>query len=63
MKISQEIAMKSHDLFAGRSVNRIGEKNCLFFSIPSPATLVPLVLSDPISPPREEGRVNKKPPL
>ncbi len=30
MKISQEIAMKSHDLFAGRSVNRIGEKNCLF---------------------------------
>ena len=30
MKISQEIAMKSHDLFAGRSVNHIGEKNCLF---------------------------------
>ena len=31
MKISQEIAMKSHDLFAGRSVNRIGEKNVCFW--------------------------------
>ena len=33
MKISQEIAMKSHDLFAGQSVNHIGEKKCLFLGV------------------------------
>ena len=25
--------MKSHDLFAGRSVNHIGEKKCLFLGV------------------------------
>ena len=56
--------MKSHDLFAGRSVNRIGEKNCLFFSIPPPATLVPFPRTEQSHLlTREEGRVNKKPPL